>query len=149
MDGKWLTSDNAWVEIFEALGIEQTHHYNENPVTARRILVVCRGGNCRSVAVGFLLKYKYKHDAMSISLEKNSPGTWHIMSGWAEEILTLQQQHYDELVKMGPTGMIPKKLRLLDLGDMERLRAHPFEIGFLKRVDKLLGQHLSYSASLD
>lgn len=135
----WLTSANEWVAIFEALNIPQTTDYNYNQPDAPRILTVCRGGNCRSAAVGFLLKYKYRLDAMPISIEKNNLRTWAVMLEWADEVMLLERRHHEEFLKMYPG---PRPVSLLDLGNHEAFRANPYDLDFLRRIDPLLQQHL-------
>lgn len=130
---EFLTSKNAWVEIFTALGIEQTLHLNHNPACAEHWLVICRGGNTRSVAVAMLLKYKYKKDALTASLEKNAPNTLRMLMAWADRILVMELDHYKYVREH-----YSNKVELLDLTRTARLRAHPFEIPFLKEIDAKL-----------
>ena len=135
-DPEALTSRNEWNAIFDALGIPKTVNYNRNPRTAPRYLVVCRGGNCRSVAVGFLLKYKYFADALSISLEKNGQSAWETLLDWADVVLTLQQEHFEEVTEYRPS--FAHKVKLLDLHATERFRVNPYDLEFLREVDDLL-----------
>jgi len=60
-------------------------------VTKRpKVLVMCQGGNSRSVAMGYLLKYKYNFDAIACSLEKNSEETLQMLFEWSEKIILMQ-----------------------------------------------------------
>lgn len=55
-----------------------------------KILCMCQGGNSRSVALGFLMKYRYGEDALACSWEKNSPDTLKMLFEWADKIIVLQ-----------------------------------------------------------
>jgi len=80
-----------------------------------RILCCCEGGNCRSVTLATLLKYYFRpadgHDAMALSLGKNSPETQRMMFEWAEVILVVQDamvtdvpEEYRHKVSVIPVG---------------------------------------------
>ena len=77
------------------------------------VLVLCQGGNCRSVAVGYLLKYvsKKKYDPIAASLEKNSKETLQMLSEWADRIIIVQK----EFVRHIPVEF-RKKLVIIDIG---------------------------------
>jgi hypothetical protein len=55
-----------------------------------KILCMCQGGNSRSVALGFLMKYRYGEDALACSWEKNSAETLKMLFDWADKIIILQ-----------------------------------------------------------
>ncbi|MFH1482490.1 MAG: hypothetical protein ABIE46_03150 [Patescibacteria group bacterium] len=55
-----------------------------------KILTMCQGGNSRSVAMAFLLKYKYNIDAIACSWEKNSSETLRMLFEWADNILIME-----------------------------------------------------------
>jgi hypothetical protein len=133
---EFLTDKNEWVAIFRALGIPETVDYNLNPPAAQRVLCICRGGNCRSVAVSFLLKYKYMRDALSASFEKNSHSTLYQLAAWANQILVFEEAHFQEALEL--LGSYDRKIKFLDLTGAARLRSYPFEIEFLKQVDEKL-----------
>lgn len=129
---EFLTDKNQWVEIFDALEIPKTIAYSHNPAGAEKWLVVCRGGNTRSVAIALLLKYKYGKDALAASIEKNSRETLFMLSSWADKILVTEADHYEYMRQLTP------RVHMLCLDRCERLRAHPYEIEFLKQVDAKL-----------
>lgn len=52
---------------------------------------MCQGGNSRSVALGFLMKYRYGEDALACSWEKNSPETLKMLFKWADRIIVMQE----------------------------------------------------------
>jgi hypothetical protein len=133
---EFLTTKNEWVNIFRALGIEETVDYNPNPANCERVLCVCRGGNCRSVAVAFLLKYKYKKNALAFSLEKNDDVLLRMLTkSWAEKVIVTEPDHWEEYYTRAPWGPHPI---LVDLLGVSRWRGKPFEVDFLLQVDKLL-----------
>lgn len=55
-----------------------------------KILTVCQGGNSRSVALGFILKYSLGIDALACSWEKNSEQTIGMLCEWADRIIVVQ-----------------------------------------------------------
>ena len=59
----------------------------------QRILIVCQGGNVRSVHVAYVLKYYYKLDALSASWERNSIATLRMLMRWADVIMIVEQEH--------------------------------------------------------
>jgi hypothetical protein len=133
---EFLTSKNEWVAIFRAMGVEETVDYSHNPPNAQRVLCICRGGNTRSVATAFLLKYKYKRDAVCASFEKNSEDLLFLLANWASVIMVFEEAHYhDAVLQLNPYA---EKIVLVDLTGAARLRSYPFEINFLKQVDSKL-----------
>ena len=54
-----------------------------------KILCVCLGGNCRSVHLAYLLKYRYGHDALACGIEPNGGDTFTMLCDWAEKIILL------------------------------------------------------------
>ena len=52
---------------------------------------MCQGGNCRSVAMAYILKYALNQDALACGYEKNSPQTLSMLYKWAEKIIVMQQ----------------------------------------------------------
>jgi len=57
-----------------------------------RILCMCEGGNVRSVACAYVLKYKYGQDALAISSRKNNLETHQLLWGWADRIIVMQPE---------------------------------------------------------
>lgn len=54
-----------------------------------RILCVCDEGNNRSVMVAHQLKY-LGHDCIPVGVNRNSLSTLHMLSGWADHIITTE-----------------------------------------------------------
>ena len=77
----------------------------------RRAVTLCQGGNVRSVALGYILKYGQNVDCVALSWEKNSPETLAMMFDWADEIYVMQ----DEFKKYVPEKF-SEKLTVVDVG---------------------------------
>lgn len=54
-----------------------------------KILVVCEGGNSRSVTMAYLLKQKYNKDALACGYRWNTPETMEMLYEWAEKIFAM------------------------------------------------------------
>ncbi len=139
-NAEFMSDANEWVAIFDALDIPKTADYNFNPVDAEKWLVICRGGNTRSVAVAMLLKYKYQKDALTASIEKNSHYTLCMLTQWADHILVMEDRHYDYI------WALDQRVKLLDLTRVARLRSHPYDIPFLLEIDKKLKEIINEKA---
>jgi hypothetical protein len=120
-----------WTEIFTKFAIPTSPETKHNPPGARRILVACRGGNVRSVAVAFLLKYKYSCDALAASFEKNDALTLALLMEWAETVIVTEGEHV-RLVKEAYRD----KVQLVDIGP-DRW-ANPFDHELLATADSAL-----------
>jgi hypothetical protein len=57
-----------------------------------KIVCLCQGGNSRSVALAYLLKYHYKVDALACGWEKNEANTLIMLYEWADVICILQKE---------------------------------------------------------
>jgi predicted protein tyrosine phosphatase len=57
-----------------------------------RVICVCQGGNSRSVACAYVLKYEFGIDALACSWEKNSPETMALLFRWATIIIVMQAE---------------------------------------------------------
>lgn len=135
LDSEFLTHKNEWLKIFQELNIPQSTEFNPNPPGAERILVICRGGNTRSVAVAMLLKYKYMKNALTASLEKNDDETLQMLYNWADRIIVTEEDHrIRALLKFaGLSG--EDYLHLVDLGAHRRLVTHPYDLTLLREID--------------
>lgn len=79
---------------------------------AMKVLTMCQGGNVRSVALGYLLKYFGGHDAVACSWEKNSPQTILMLCQWADKICVLQEEFKVYI----PKRFWRRKLVVVDVG---------------------------------
>jgi len=78
----------------------------------QKILCVCQGGNCRSVHLAYLLKYRYGVDAMAIGFERNSRETLTLLCQWADAIIVVEGKYRDEI----PDGFY-EKIHVMDVGE--------------------------------
>lgn len=62
-----------------------------------KVLCVCQGGNSRSVALAYLLKYGYDLDAVAIGWEGNSKETVNMLCGWAD-VIVLMEAYFKEKI---------------------------------------------------
>lgn len=77
-----------------------------------KILCLCSAGAVRSVTLAFVLKFKYKHDALAASLDKNSDETLHMLYQWADKIVAVTEGLYDQI----PLEYLDKSM-FLDIGE--------------------------------
>lgn len=63
-----------------------------------RVVCLCQGGNSRSAACGYVLKYKYGMDALAASWEKNSIETLIMLFEWADRIIIMQSPEFLQYV---------------------------------------------------
>ncbi len=61
------------------------------------ILVVCEGGNSRSVAMAYILKQKYNKDALSCGYRWNKPETMKMLYEWAEKIFAMDEKVFNAI----------------------------------------------------
>lgn len=61
-----------------------------------RILTICEGGACRSVALARMLKIN-RHDAIAASWARNSAETLHMLGEWAELVVVMQPEMLDKI----------------------------------------------------
>lgn len=89
---KWTEKNIKWKPIFECVCIPHGEGLDFVKDGTMKVLTMCQGGNSRSVAAGFLLKYKYNIDAIACSWEKNSPSTLKMLMEWADKIIIMQEE---------------------------------------------------------
>ena len=78
-----------------------------------KILTVCQGGSCRSVAAAFLLKYELGFpDTVAMGVKVNSPETQNMLCRWADRIIVTGEQ---EIVQKIPR-QFQDKIDFLDIG---------------------------------
>lgn len=93
----------------------------------QRILCVCQGGNCRSVHLAYLLKYRYGADALACGYEGNANDTLEMLSNWADIIIVVQafmkekilvaQQHKVRVFDVGVDRFFKPNVELIELFD--------------------------------
>ena len=100
-----------------------------------KIVCICQGGNSRSVALAYLLKYHYKIDALACGWEKNTPETIAMLCEWADVVCILQKEFIQyvpekyhskvDVFDVGPdkwfNGLHPDLLNILQVMMVEKL----------------------------
>lgn len=76
-----------------------------------KILCICAGGNCRSQAMSYLLKYGFGCDALAVGYEKNSPETISMLATWADLVFVMTGEARHAI----PEEFAPK-VRMCDVG---------------------------------
>lgn len=76
-----------------------------------KILIVCRAGVVRSVALAKILRELFGHDAIPISGRFNSPETLSMLSAWADKIFVVEPDYVFHLPEY-----IRPNVELIDLG---------------------------------
>lgn len=90
----------------------------------KKILVLCQGGQVRSVTIAGILKYDFGFDALAGSLEKNTPETLTMLCEWADQIIVVEDKLLEQM-KIEYTKHM-HKTRLFPLGpDVWRMSRHP------------------------
>ncbi len=98
-----------------------------------KYLVLCTGGTVRSTTVAHILKYEYEYDALAASLERNTIATLHMLCGWADHIIVVEDKHLEQMQRELPQYL--SKTRLFPIGkDIWRMSLHP---DLLKRIEEL------------
>lgn len=86
-----------------------------------KYLIVCDGGNVRSNALGFHLKWHHNKEAIAIGRLYMSPETLEMMSNWADKIV-LMQPHMSESIP----ASYHEKVVVVDVGvDRFGINIHP------------------------
>lgn len=93
-----------------------------------KILCVCQRGNKRSVALAYLLKDKYHHDALSAGWQANSNDTLEMLFSWADRIIVLQESIVGKIIQQ-----FRSKVIVFDVGE-DRWQS-PFEGDLLNQLD--------------
>ena len=78
-----------------------------------KYLVVCDGGNVRSHALAFVLKYHYNQEAIAAGRLHLSPDTMHMLSEWADMIILMRPNMINSI----PTLYHSKVRKDIDIGD--------------------------------
>ena len=102
-----------------------------------KILCVCEGGNVRSVACAYLLKYMHCQDALAVSFAKNSPATILMLVEWADKIIVMQR----EMEAIVPFRHKPK-VSVYDVGPDKWGNA--FHPQLLEQVEMLIQQDTTW-----
>lgn len=88
---------------------------------AKKFLCICDGGNVRSRALAFRLKWDHHQEAIAIGRFNTSPATMDMLCNWADYIV-LMQPHMSESVP----EKYHSKIVVIDVGpDVWGIELHP------------------------
>jgi hypothetical protein len=104
----------------------------------RKALCICQGGNSRSVALAYLLKYYYDVDALACSWEKNTSETIAMLCDWAETIFVMQPE-FREFVPEQYRG----KIQVVDVGEDRWFNGFPELLDLCSELLQRLSQGLN------
>lgn len=135
------TDYSAWKLIFERYEIPQTR-WSKISEGAPRILVLCQGGNSRSVAISMMLKYKFDVDAMSASIERNTDSTLEMLFDWADLIIITQEKFRENIRKPWMGNVV-----IMDIGH-DRW-ANPMSIELLDIALSKITEQLSHLEAIN
>lgn len=76
-----------------------------------KAVCICQGGNCRSVACAYVLKYFFECDALSCSAEQQTPETIRMLCDWSDYVIVMQPE-FRSVVPVEFT----EKIRVVDVG---------------------------------
>lgn len=79
-----------------------------------KILCICEHGNVRSVALAYLIKTIYTHEAISIGSKNTSESTMFILYEWADKIIFLDKNLFNKYTKLEKKVY---NMQLLDVGE--------------------------------
>lgn len=97
---------------------------------ARRYLVVCDGGNVRSHAIAYVLKWEMHQEAIAVGRLYMTDDTMRLLSEWAE-IIVIVQSHMIESIPVSEHG----KVRCAELGvDRWGYHFHPELMGLAREA---------------
>jgi predicted protein tyrosine phosphatase len=90
---------------------------------------MCQGGNVRSVAIGYVLKYQYGIDAIACSWEANTQETRDMLCNWADSVIVMEASFAQYIPQK-----YHSKLQVMDVGpDMWGNSLHPQLIELIQK----------------
>lgn len=87
------------------------------------------GGNCRSVALSFLLKYHYGVDAIAMGIDGNNDDTIKMLCEWADHIFILQGGY-----EVGIPKEYHSKISFYDVGEDRFFQINQELLGILNAM---------------
>lgn len=78
-----------------------------------KVLCVCEHGNVRSVALAYLIKTIYKHEAIAVGFKDLSKESFSMLTDWADKIVALTEEALPSL----DTINIISKTDILNVGE--------------------------------
>jgi predicted protein tyrosine phosphatase len=81
-----------------------------------KVLCICEHGNVRSVALAYLIKTIYGHDALACGMRETGDDTKSMLLKWAEIVIVLDEQISLDLMKWKDEHKCHRPQYLLDVG---------------------------------
>lgn len=88
-----------------------------------KILTICEHGNSRSVCLAWLLKWKYKKDALACGIMEVSPETFAMLCSWAELIIVTDKRIIHPML-----NIFKDKTIVFDVGPDRFFMGYPQEL---------------------
>lgn len=104
-----------------------------------KIVTMCQGGHVRSVALKYLLTYKYGHEVIACGWESNSPETRNILFKWADYIVIMQKEFEKYIPECHHNNEGRRKLYCYDVG--EDRYGNPFHPELQDGIISMIEQH--------
>src|ERR1019366_616161 len=95
-----------------------------------KILTMCQGGNVRSAALAWRLRYLHGHDPIACGWERNTPETIKMLCEWADMVVVMQTK-FSQYIPME----FHHKLHVCDVGD--DIWGHLWHPGLQAKIEKL------------
>jgi predicted protein tyrosine phosphatase len=102
-----------------------------------RVLCICRGGNTRSIAASFLLKYKYGCEALAIGMEKTTPETLSLLLQWSTAVLVFDKEAHRRIMMVRGWQHV-RTFHFVPLG--HDVWTNPLDMDLLRKCDEYLRQ---------
>jgi len=100
----------------------------------QKILCVCQGGNSRSVHLAYLLKDRYRFDALACGWEGNAEDTLMYLCKWAEVIIVVQPMFVEKI-----SEKFREKVIVMDCGEDRYFNPN---LELLDIFGKLISEHV-------
>lgn len=104
-----------------------------------KIVTTCQGGHVRSVALKYLLTYKYNHEVLACGWESNTLETRTMLYNWADYIVIMQREMEQYIPDEFKTDGGRRKLYCYDVGPDNY--GNPFHPQLQKMLDEMIQSH--------
>jgi predicted protein tyrosine phosphatase len=103
-----------------------------------KVVTVCQGAHVRSVALKYLLTYKYGHEVLACGWESNTAETRNMLFEWADIIVIMQKEFEKYVPEQYHNKGDERKLYSYDVG--EDRYGNPFhpelQEGLIQMIEK-------------
>jgi len=104
-----------------------------------KIVTTCQGGHVRSVALKYLLTYKYGHEVLACGWESNKEDTRNMLYEWADVIVIMQAEMEKYVDPKHHNDGERRKLYCYDVG--EDVYGNPFHPTLQQSLDHMIQSH--------